>query len=608
MAGYLTTPEAVIAAVEKHRAETDALRRRMDSDYSLYRLDTHVIHDALGNEMDGFAVYTSNAPKVFAKKIMAWVSQAQMVLRIPHMEATRADRTVDDLKERFLIGLLRAADERLLGQMAPVLRDQLAFQVCLRGWYAGRAMFVKLADGSTVVDITPFDPRNTYWRQGAGGLLWACHVTYRQRDVLEEEYETVLANPQGADGAANVPVYDCYDRESNAVAAGGVWLKPPTPHGSTSVPVFLGPVGPVPFVSTEDGQGTIADYGESLYEDDRGLFAQHNEAMSIMLEMVARSRDQSLLITSQDGKKTLSDNPYLRSTEIGLTPEESVKPLGLLDMAKETGPFMALVSGEMQRGSLPFSMYGELPFQLSGFAINTLRAGVESVVRHRLAAVEAAYRRICSLLSDAYATQRFQGLRLSGWGNDQKFFDMEFAPQAIAQGGTPEITLVPVLPQDDTARFAQAQIAREGAVPLMPDFWIRDEVLKVQNADNMDDAIKEQLAERLLPEAGLYSLMLGAVRRGRTDLAQLYKVELMRLMMMKMGGMPSVEGPMGMVGQNGGGPPGAMPQAMPNAMMGVPPPVPTPQAGPNVPPGSPRPGAVTPEARLARMGLVGPGG
>ena len=119
----------------------------------------------------------------------------------------------------------------------------------------------------------------------------------------------------------------------------------------------------------------------------------------------------------------------------------------------------------------------------------------------------------------------------------------------------------------------------------------------------MDDSIKEQMAERMLPEAALWTLLRAAERQGREDLVQFYVNELMSIIMQKRqaaemrdaamtapppggpppGGPPLPTGP--------GGPPTTNPAVMPNAMMGVPPPQPTPQAGPVVPPGSPRPGA-----------------
>lgn len=118
----------------------------------------------------------------------------------------------------------------------------------------------------------------------------------------------------------------------------------------------------------------------------------------------------------------------------------------------------------------------------------------------------------------------------------------------------------------------------------------------------MDDAIKEQLAENMLPEATLWSLLQAAERQGREDLAEFYLGELVGILFEKrqalqarMGAGMTPPGPGGPPMPGGpppmGGPPGLPPEVMPNAMMGVPPPMPVPQAGPVVPPGTPRPGA-----------------
>ena len=175
-----------------------------------------------------------------------------------------------------------------------------------------------------------------------------------------------------------------------------------------------------------------------------------------------------------------------------------------------------------------------------------------------------------------------------------------------------------------------AQIAREGPTPLMPDLWIRDNVLGVQDADQVEDSIKEQIAEKTLPEAGVLSLYQAALKQGRNDLAELYLGELVSMLFAKAkqmseamgiaGGPPGLptEGlppgapppPPGMVppGAPPGLPPMPPPGVMPPAMAGVPPPVPTPQAGPVVPQGQPRPGGQGEEERLRRMGLAGPRG
>ena len=233
---------------------------------------------------------------------------------------------------------------------------------------------------------------------------------------------------------------------------------------------------------------------------------------------------------SRDGTKTLEEDPYKEGTEISLGQGEDVEPLGLMEAARESGAYMGMVSGELQRGSIPHTVYGELQFQLSGFAINTLRQGVESVLVPRVEAMQKAYIQIANLLCDQYQTGSFKAVELSGQDNNRMYFSEKITPDKIRDGGDPEIKLVTRLPEDDMSRYGMAQIAREGETPLLPDLWIRDNILGIQDADQVDDAVKEQIAERTLPEAAIWSLYQAAQKQGREDLAELYRGELMSLL------------------------------------------------------------------------------
>ena len=213
------------------------------------------------------------------------------------------------------------------------------------------------------------------------------------------------------------------------------------------------------------------------------------------------------------------------------------------------------------------------------------------------------------------------------------YFSEKITPSRVKDGGDIEIAVMAKLPQDDMSKYSMAQIAREGQTPLMPDLWIRDNILGVQDADQTEDAVKEQIAERTLPEAATWSLYQASLKQGREDLAEMYFGELVAMLLSKAkmlrdtlggggapgavpGGPPIPEPPGGPPPMPGGpppmpgGPPPPMPPpgVMPPAMAGVPPPMPTPQPGPVVPPGQPRPGAVGDEESLRRIGLVGPGG
>ena len=424
----------------------------------------------------------------------------------------------------------------------------------------------------------------------------------------------------GATGDDSVDVYDFFDEEDNIICTEDTVLKKRTNHGSEKVPVFLGPVGANPLVQGISDSGnldTVEDYGESCFKSSRDLYEKHNTIMSVMLEMVIRGRKQGLKVKSRDGTKTLEEDPYREGSEIALGQGEDVEPLGLLEVAKETGPFMGLVSGEMQRGGLPHSIYGQLEFQLSGFAINTLRQGVESMLVPRLQSLEKAYRSIFHLICDQYITGAFKAMELSGQDQNRMYFREEITPDMIKDSGDVEVALIGQLPQDDMGKMSMAQIAREGPTPLLPDIYIRDNILGLQSADTMEDAIKMQVAEATLPEAQLWTLLQAAIRQGRQDLAEFYQGELMRVFMAKameqsqmmaqqaqMQGPPQPpQPPMGPppMGMNGAGPTFA-PEVMPEAMMGVPPPPPTAPPGPSVPPGTPRPGGQDTVSRLANLG------
>jgi len=599
-------PETIIDKVESHYDATEPLRNRMDKDYSLYRLDPY-------DAGDGYQSYTSNEPSTYADKIISFVVQSEMVARIPNISENEEDRDANNMKERFFLGALRSADERIKKASMPSIKNQLGWYICMRGWYAGRALLVKDKEEETYVDITPWDPMHTYWSAGANGLEWACYKIKKSKELVEAQYNIKLPRNEQYDDEDWVDVYDYYDKEMNTVVlSNGRVAKKPTPHGSPRVPVFLGPVGSAPMIQALNDMtpidDTIADYGESVFKHNRENYEKNNLMMSIMLELTARARRQGLKITSRDGMKTLDEDPYKEGTEISLAQGENVEPLGLMEVARETGAFMGLVSGETQRGSIPHTLYGDIQFQLSGFAINTLRQGIDSVISPRIKAMEDAYTDMCMLIVDQYLTESFDAMELSGQDMNRQYFKDEISPDSIKKAGDIIISFVGQLPQDDMSKMSMAQIAREGESPLLPDIFIRDKILGLQDTDQIDDAIREQQAEKVLPEAALWTLLKAAEDRGRSDLAQFYYSELLTLMTEKEA--RKLESQMALQQQLTGQPPmgggpTADPRVAPNAMMGVPPPTPTPQAGAVVPPGTPRPGAQSEEERIRRAGLNG---
>ena len=174
-------PEDIVDLVESHYDSTEPLRQRMQDDHALYRLEPY-------DAGEGYQSYTSNDPQTYAEKVIGWVAGAEMTVRIPHDGAEPDLRERNDMKERFLIGIAKAADERLMRMMLPNLRDQLGWYAAVRGWVAGRALLAKREDGTTYVDITPWDPMHTYWGIGPEGLDWVCYKLPKTKEQIFAQY------------------------------------------------------------------------------------------------------------------------------------------------------------------------------------------------------------------------------------------------------------------------------------------------------------------------------------------------------------------------------------------------------------------------------------
>ena len=593
----------IVQMVNQHETDMTELRTRMEEDYSRYRLTPHVNVDKVtGQPILNTAVYTSNAPKVFADKVISWQVLAELLVRVPHLEAGQHEEEADNLKERFAIGNLRAADERLRRMLQPSLRGQLAFYSTVRGGYiGGRCLLVKNpVTGKTYADITAFDPMHTHWCVGADGLEWLCHKIKKTSAQIQREYGVAVAGASFTSGPyisgssnpeqEGVEVYDFYDGQINTVITDGETLKPPTPHGSPRVPGFLVLVGAAPVLQSQSASGLIADVGESVFSAARSIWDNKNTLMSIVKEIVERARDQTVILESQDGKKTLDGDPYTEPTQIAAQRGDKIYTLEMQKLADATMAYLTMVAGEEQRATLPYSAYGETPFQLSGFAITQLRQATETVLSSRIEALGAMHWQIVELLYDQFMTGMFDGMQLSGVDSHRNYFNQTITPEQLQGTCDYVVKLVSQLPQDDMGKWAMAKIAKE--LGLYGDTDILNDIVGVQDAQQIIDKVRAQKAEEGLPEAQLYTLMMSAANRGETEIAKMYLAELQRIMAVKLGIMPD----MAPGGKGGGGPPskggGQRPEVMPNAATGAAPQPETSNNGPSfVAPGTPRPGA-----------------
>jgi hypothetical protein len=507
-----------------------------------------------------------------------------------------------------------------LGQFP--LKVTLAAYIAARGSFFGRCTLVKdPITGETYPDITPWDPMHVSHGMGIKGLKWVCYKSKKTKAEVGAEYPGFAPSGSASDreGAAgngyfqdmnpddstDLDVYEWWDEQNNLVAIDGKVVKPPTPHsppdlsGQTRTPAFFGSAGPLPLVQSLSGQGksNLKHYGESIFAANRGIYDKLNLVLSIMLQMVALSRNRAFILYSASGQKTVDNNPWQEGSQVPLVmDQDKLELVPLLEIAKEAAALLGIVSAELQRGAFPYPSYGQLSFQLSGYAVRLLGQAEDAPLGPRAQAMEQAYSQIAGLIRDQFATGAFGSMQLRGWDNNRDWFDETFEPQSLQGLPALEVNLVVDTPQDEMQNMQLYRQATEGVWPGMDRRSAREKYLHVEDPDSMDDAIKEQVAETMLPIAAIVTLMIAAENQGRFELAMLYYGEAIKqgimlpprpwMMPQDGGGRANGSAPTAGVGAGG-----MSPEVLSAPEQGAPTPQPTPQAGANVPPGSPRPGA-----------------
>jgi len=327
------TPEEYIKLVDLMETERAQLHARMDDDFARYNLEKYRGQlDANGEPiMDNYEKFTSNNQCTTMNLALHFMSTSQQMIRIQQPRAQKQQRELNNYKEMFCLGVIRAANERrnLLGM--PSINNSLSAMDLFRGRWAQRVLLVKrdveeepspeltsLLESlgmdikdlpprtETYVDVTDWDPRNVYWEMGPNGIAWACEKGMKTTSQILSEWGVDLSAEESRTGPGNEwMVYDYLDDKNNWVyLEGGRELKKETPHGMGRTPVSAGLVGLIPTFHAM-GQDYDVHYGESFYKASRGMFDQDNFMLSIMAELTKRSIKQPLIVKSRDGNLTL---------------------------------------------------------------------------------------------------------------------------------------------------------------------------------------------------------------------------------------------------------------------------------------------------------------
>ena len=178
---------SIAEKIQQKFRDEEQLFERMAADFDLWTLEPFE-----PDQEDSIAPddsYTSNAPRVLAEKIIAFITATELVVRVPNDEAQEPQEARNASAESLAIGFLRHADQRLQRKGMQVVKEALAWYSTVRGRYAAmRSILRKDATGQTFIDMLPLDPAHLVIEWGDTEPVWAAYRSTATRAELRSRY------------------------------------------------------------------------------------------------------------------------------------------------------------------------------------------------------------------------------------------------------------------------------------------------------------------------------------------------------------------------------------------------------------------------------------
>ena len=453
---------------------------------------------------------TTNFAKVLARKVSNGVGYAERIIRVLDDADNEEFRDKNNAYERWCVGVLEMADERLQsGGMNSTVQGENAWNAVVRGgWIGTRAVLIKDAQGETVPDIVPVDPRNLVYEKGRGEPLWAAIITQRAKQDIRDEYpkfkfgiENNVQHPEDDDDelARVVDYYWTEDgKRMNCVIIDGQYAKKPTDTFAVNFPIVIRLIGNNPGVMNYSLKDTIdgireipgiEDVGDSIFAALRHVIPQVNRLASYRMALTARAVQGTLIVKSRDGTKELDQDAFASGAELGLSTDND-EDIGLLPISQLTSDAGQL-EGELRldesNAGLSDPALGRLTSPVSGAALQILSQADNEVVAPFLKAVESMLAGILDNLGRQYETGRYKDIEVRGKTHTDQPFNKVIAPDDIKGHNLLSVELRQTQPQDDFALWQAAQVASQvdpsTGTALVSKQYAATKIAKVQDYD-----------------------------------------------------------------------------------------------------------------------------
>ncbi len=479
---------------------------RMDEDEKLWNLTPFVLtKPGLSDVVDRVENVTMNDAQVFANRVLAVLNESENVIevkgqrggqRLTHDQAFTIESCIRDIEY--------AADEQLMDTDQGSIDAYGWEQITIRGRVGQRIMLHEIG-GRFHADIQHFDMRNCVYEYDRLGLNWVAFARPISKSGALAEYGIALEGLVGVEWWYSDRFWIRVFLDNKLV-----WEEI-NPFGYP--PVILQTAQAGTFLGTSER--SLRMQGDSIFGANRDLYPHWNAINTIMQTMNYLTLNPPTIWATEDGEKLPEENPYGFGRQTGIKTDEKVYQIDLPDIQASNRNFQAIIGAAQQRGSLAYTDWGNLAFQLSNVALATLGEAAQQVYTPRLFTMARFRKRAAMMMIDQM--KRFDLSANIGRSGEKNVY----TAADLAGEYSVDYKYFTQIPEETAAAYGLAEMQR----PWLAASTIREDTLHLDNPKLETDKWLAENASQVSTALALFVRAKALEDLGKKDQARLLLIE-----------------------------------------------------------------------------------
>lgn len=270
------------------------------------------------------------------------------------------------------------------------LRNLVSF-VLATGWYS---VFAVATEDGTTAEV--WNPAEVFPDFGDEELVRCVHkytVSFRaaERKLAKKGWTFPGLLPK-----VPTTVYDFWYTEGenvrNVVVMANQVVKVDEVTPFTIIPILTSPVGGLPDKGSimEGSDDWKENVGESILATNEDIYKQFNKQMSFLQQLLRDAAQFRVLEKSRSGNVIENvDDIFKRGAVFRMSPEETLEAFAGPPVPVDVRTMLFDIQGMMQRGSLPYALYGNVQQEIASYLMSQITAAAHQILKDYKDAVQA---------------------------------------------------------------------------------------------------------------------------------------------------------------------------------------------------------------------------